>query len=82
MSLLSTFLYGLCAQFVSVWDDNTLRVWLCQGGWGKDRGSGLIHKSYRIAGLYIILGFPIELFRVRVKKIFFFVKIDVIDVMP
>lgn len=65
-----------------MWDDNTLRVWLCQGGWGKDRGSGLIHKSYRIAGLYIILGFPIELFRVRVKKIFFFVKIDVIDVMP
>ena len=48
----------------------------------QDRGSRIRHKSYRNAVLYIILGFPIELFRVRVKKIFFFVKIDVIDVMP
>lgn len=51
-------------------------------GVGVVRGSRIRHKSYRNAVLYIILGFPIELFRVRVKKIFFFVKIDVIDVMP
>lgn len=48
----------------------------------KNRGSRLIHKSYRIAVLYTFERVPIELFGVRVKKIFFFVKIDVIDVMP
>ena len=47
-----------------------------------DRGSGLIHKSHRIAVLYIFEGVPIELSRVRVKKIFFFVELGVIDVMP
>jgi len=47
-----------------------------------DRGSGLIYKSYRNVVLYTFERVPIELFRVRVKKIFFFVKIGVIDVMP
>lgn len=42
----------------------------------------LRHKSYRNSFLYAFGGFPIEVFEVMMKKYFFFVKIDVIDVMP